>query len=77
MPGQTAELTHATGRKPRPHAGTRGFMLLEAIVAIAIVGIAIIPIITFVSQMVGALTRAGDVNAQNLAKQAIIELAKR
>lgn len=49
-------------------------MLLEAIVAIAIVGIAIIPMVTFVSQMVSALTRAGDVNAQNLAKQAIIEL---
>lgn len=51
-----------------------GFTLLEAIVAIAIVGIALVPILTFISQMVGALTRAGDVNARNLAEQSIIEL---
>ena len=72
MPGSAAKLIRA------PHAaltpGGRGFTLLEAIVAIAIVGIALIPILTFVSQMVGGLTRAGDANAQNLAKQAIIEL---
>ena len=53
---------------------SRGFTLLEAIVAVAIVGIALVPIITFVSQMVGALTRAGDANARNLAEQSIIEL---
>lgn len=53
---------------------SRGFTLLEAIVAVAIVGIALVPIITFVSQMVGALARAGDANAKNLAEQSIIEL---
>ena len=53
---------------------SHGFTLLEAIVAIAIVGIALIPIITFVSQMVTGLTRAGDANAKNLAQQSIMEL---
>lgn len=53
---------------------SRGFTLLEAIVAVAIVGVALVPIITFVSQMVSALTRAGDSNAKNLAEQSIIEL---
>jgi len=57
----------------RPRA-SRGFTLLEAIVAVAIVGIALVPVITFISQMVSALTRAGDSNARSLAEQAIIEL---
>ncbi len=51
-----------------------GFTLLEAIVAIAIIGIALVPIMTFVSLMVGGLTRAADANARNLAEQSIIEL---
>lgn len=58
----------------RDARSSRGFTLLEAIVAVAIVGMALVPIITFVSQMVGALTRAGDANARNLAEQSIIEL---
>ncbi len=53
---------------------SRGFTLLEAIVAVAVVGIALIPIITFISQMVVGLNRAGDSNARNLAQQSIIEL---
>lgn len=53
---------------------SRGFTLLEAIVAVAVVGIALIPIITFISQMVTGLNRAGDSNARNLAQQAIIEM---
>ncbi len=57
----------------RPKA-SRGFTLLEAIVAVAIVGIALVPVITFISQMVTGLTRAGDANARNLAEQAVIEL---
>ena len=57
----------------RRHA-SRGFTLLEAIVAVAIVGIALVPIITFISQMVTGLTRAGDANARNLAEQSVIAL---
>lgn len=60
--------------KLAPRVGSEGFTLLEAIVAVAIVGIALIPIITFISQMVGALSRSGDANAMNLAEQSIIEL---
>ncbi len=52
----------------------RGFTLLEAIVAVAVVGIALVPIITFISQMITGLVRAGDANARSLAEQSIIEL---
>lgn len=53
---------------------SRGFTLLEAIVAVAIIGVALVPIITFISQMVDGLARAGDSNARNLAQQSVIEL---
>lgn len=52
---------------------SRGFTLIEAIVAVAIVGIALVPIIIFVSQMVAGLARAGDSNARHLAQQSLIE----
>ena len=66
MPGPDRAIAH-------PEA-SRGFTLLEAIVAVAVVGIALVPVITFISQMVSALTRAGDSNARSLAQHAIIEL---
>jgi len=53
--------------------GSRGFTLIEAIVAVAIVGIALVPIMIFVSQMVSGLARAGDTNARHLAQQSLIE----
>jgi general secretion pathway protein I len=53
---------------------SRGFTLLEAIVAVAIVGVALVPVLTFISQMANALMRAGDANARNLAQQSVIEL---
>ena len=48
--------------------------MIEAIVAVAIVGVALVPLMIFVAQMVGALARAGDANARNLAQQSITEL---
>jgi general secretion pathway protein I len=51
----------------------RGFTLLEAIVAMTIVGVALLPILTFISQMATGLSRAADSNARNLAQQAILE----
>ena len=72
MPSRTQPIGRF--RKGSQAAASRGFTLLEAIVAVAIVGIALVPIITFVSQMVVALTRASDSNARNLAQQSIIEL---
>jgi hypothetical protein len=50
-----------------------GFTLLEAVVAVAIVGLALVPLIIFISQMVTGLTRAADSNAINLAKLSILE----
>ncbi len=58
----------------RARSAARGFTLIEAIVAVAIVGIALVPLITFIGQMATALTRAGDSNARNIAQQATIEL---
>lgn len=52
----------------------RGFTLLEAIVAMTIVGVALVPILAFISQMTAGLSRAADSNAQSLAQQAILEL---
>jgi len=63
------------GRRARRRSGaSRGFTLLEAIVAVAIVGISLVPVITFISQMVDAVARAGDSNARSLAQQSVIEL---
>jgi len=61
-------------REGRARLRRRGFTLLEAIVAVAIVGIALIPISTFISQMVSSLIRAGESNARNIAQQSVIEL---
>ena len=52
----------------------RGFTLLEAVVAVAIVGVALVPLITFVSQMTEGLARSADSNVLNLAKLSIVEL---
>ena len=72
MRREAGRLTAVPRRAP-PRA-SRGFTLLEAIVAVAIVGIALVPIITFISQMVMALNRAGDANARNLAEQSVVAL---
>jgi general secretion pathway protein I len=54
----------------RLHA--RGFTLLEAIVAIAILGIALIPLLSFTSQSVLQLHAAADSNARSLAEQNVL-----
>jgi len=78
MPSGTAEITRARDIRslgfPGPGRRSRGFTLIEAIVALAIVGIALVPIMIFVGQMVAALSRAGDANARHLAQQSVIEL---
>jgi prepilin-type N-terminal cleavage/methylation domain-containing protein len=51
----------------------RGFTLLEAIVAMTVVGVAMVPVFTFISQMSNGLYRAADANARNLAQQSIME----
>jgi len=52
----------------------RGFTLLEAIVAMTVVGVAMVPVFTFISQMSNGLYRAADANARNLAQQSVMEL---
>lgn len=77
MPSPASAMSGSSNAGPvtrRARSGARGFTLIEAIVAIAIVGIALVPLITFIGQMATALTRAGDVNARSLAQQATIEL---
>lgn len=50
----------------------RGFTLLEAIVAIAVLGIALIPLLSFTSQSVLQLHAAADSNARSLAEQNVL-----
>jgi len=50
----------------------RGFTLLEAIVALAIVGIALIPLITFIGQTAAQLNNVADANERSLAQQSAI-----
>jgi hypothetical protein len=47
---------------------------LEAIVALTIMALALIPLISFISQAVNALLRAGDSNARSLAMQSALAL---
>jgi len=51
---------------------SRGFTLLEAIVAIAIIGACLIPLLSFVSQATLQLQRAGDSNARSIAQESIL-----
>src|SRR3954470_1267921 len=61
-------------RRVARRGSTHGFTLLEAIVAMAIIGVALVPILTFISQMTYGLSRAADANARSLAQRAVMEL---
>ncbi len=50
----------------------RGFTLLEAIVAVAVLGIALMPLLAFISQSALELRLAGDANARSLAQQNVV-----
>ena len=60
--------THAP---PNPQ---RGFTLLEAIVALAIIGLALIPLVSYIAQAADALQRASESNDRSVAMQAALAL---
>src|SRR4051812_32804307 len=66
VPGGAGAMT----RRGSPVSLKSGFTLLEAIVAMTIIGVALVPILTFISQMANGLSRAADSNARSLAQQA-------
>jgi prepilin-type N-terminal cleavage/methylation domain-containing protein len=51
-----------------------GFTLLEAIVAVAIVGLALVPIVSFLSLSANELIKAGEANERSFATQAVVAL---
>jgi general secretion pathway protein I len=59
--------------RPRTKSAA-GFTLLEAIVALAIIGSALIPLVAFISQASNQLLRAADENERSFAKQAAVAL---
>jgi general secretion pathway protein I len=52
----------------------RGFTLLEAIVALVIVGAALIPLLSFIGDMSRSMFIAATTNEESFAKQAVIAL---
>ena len=54
--------------------GQRGFTLLEAIVALAIMALALIPLVTYIAQAADSLQRAGESNDRSVAMQAALAL---
>lgn len=56
------------------NAGSKGFTLLEAIVALAVVSLALIPMVAFVSQAANELQRAGESNERSFVMQSALAL---
>jgi prepilin-type N-terminal cleavage/methylation domain-containing protein len=55
-------------------AGERGFTLLEAIVALTIMGLALVPLATFVSQSADQLERVAASNERSIAMRSAIAI---
>lgn len=55
-------------------ANSRGFTLLEAIVALAVMAMALIPMVAFVSQSANELLRAGESNERSFVMQSALAL---
>lgn len=62
---------HAVGRQQRKDAG---FTLLEAIIAIAIIGFALIPLVSFLSLSANELSKAAESNERSFVEQAAIAM---
>ncbi|MGE3335097.1 MAG: prepilin-type N-terminal cleavage/methylation domain-containing protein [Rhodospirillaceae bacterium] len=58
-----------------PRASTSaGFTLLEAIVALTVMALALIPLITFIAQSSDQLMRAADANERSIVSQSVLAL---
>ena len=55
-------------------AGAKGFTLLEAIVALAVLALALVPMVAFVSQSANELLRAGESNERSFVMQSALAL---
>lgn len=56
----------------RPAGAEAGFSMIEALVALAVLGACLVPMATFVSQSVLRLNLAGEANARALEQQDIL-----
>ena len=56
----------------RPSGAETGFSMIEALVALAVLGACLVPMATFVSQSALRLNLAGEANARALAQQDIL-----
>ena len=56
------------------HLKEKGFTLLEAIVALTLIGLTLVPMISFVSESASQLVRVADSNERSLAVQAAVAL---
>lgn len=59
---------------PQPRPAESGFTLLEAIVALTLLGLALVPMMSFISESTNQLVRVADSNERSLATQAAVAL---
>jgi general secretion pathway protein I len=64
-------MTHLS-QKPRPTEC--GFTLLEAIVALTLLGLALVPMVSFISESADQLSRVAESNERSFATQAAVAL---
>jgi general secretion pathway protein I len=58
----------------RRSSASAGFTLLEAIVALTVMALALIPLITFIAQSSDQLVRAADANERSIVGQSVLAL---
>lgn len=58
----------------RRSQASAGFTLLEAIVALTVMALALIPLITFIAQSSDQLMRAADANERSIVSQSVLAL---
>ncbi len=58
----------------RRDQASAGFTLLEAIVALTVMALALIPLITFIAQSSDQLIRAADANERSIVTQSVLAL---